>query len=159
MKMEFQIQSIGSVQIIDHAFLIQLDEKFVPALTNIDGFSHLQIVWWAHLTDNAQNRERFTLDKLFKKGPDQLGVFATRSPVRPNPILISTIKVREIDYNAGAIYTPFIDAADGTPVLDIKPYFAMERVKSHQVPTWCQHWPKWFEDAIGFNWHDEIESM
>lgn len=52
--------------------------------------------------------------------------------------------------------TPFIDADDGTPLLDIKPYFPMERIKDPRVPAWCQHWPAWQEEAVTFNWLDEI---
>jgi tRNA-Thr(GGU) m(6)t(6)A37 methyltransferase TsaA len=159
MTTQFNIQPIGLVQSTNHAFVIQLKQEFAPALTNIVGFSHLQIVWWAHLTDSDQNRKQLILDKLFKNGPDKMGVFATRSPVRPNPILISTIKVQKIDVAEGTIYTPFIDAEDGTPVLDIKPYFAMERVQACEVPFWCQDWPQWFEDTIDFNWRDEIVNL
>jgi tRNA (adenine37-N6)-methyltransferase len=47
-------------------------------------------------------------------------------------------------------------AADETPVLDIKPYFMMERVENCEVPSWCQHWPKWQEKAADFPWQNEI---
>jgi tRNA-Thr(GGU) m(6)t(6)A37 methyltransferase TsaA len=156
MKNKFQIETVGSVRIVDDTYSIHIDKKYLPALTNIEGFSHLQIVWWGHLTDSSQDRDRLIKHKLFKKGPDKIGVFATRSPARPNPILISTIKIQEIDFNAGIIYTPFIDADDKTPVLDIKPYFSMERVKDCEVPKWCEHWPQWFESSMEFNWLDEI---
>jgi tRNA (Thr-GGU) A37 N-methylase len=95
-------------------------------------------------------------DNLFKKAPDKVGIFSTRAPARPNPILLSTIKVIEIDYQNGIIRTPFIDAENGTPVLDIKPYFPMERIKDCRVPEWFAHWPEWAEDAADFNWKDEI---
>jgi tRNA-Thr(GGU) m(6)t(6)A37 methyltransferase TsaA len=156
MNEEFQIKAVGSVRIRNDTCSIQVDEKFLPALTNIDGFSHLQVVWWGHLTDSDRWRNHLLLDKLFKKGPDQMGVFATRSPVRPNPILVSTIEVQAIDFNEGIIYTPFIDAEDQTPVLDIKPYYWMERVRGCKVPTWCQHWPLWFEDSLAFDWREEM---
>lgn len=156
MNSKFQIESIGEVKVENNTFSIKIDKKYVPGLENLVGFSHLQIVWWAHLTDNPQNRGRLVLPKLFKHGPDTIGVFATRSPVRPNPILISTIKVQEIDFDKGEIFTPFIDAEDKTPVLDIKPYFAMERVRDCAEPAWCQHWPKWFEDIGKFDWSNEI---
>lgn len=152
----FQIESIGEVKVENNIFSIKIDKKYIPGLENLVGFSHLQIVWWAHLTDNQQDRDRLVLPKLFKHGPDSIGVFATRSPFRPNPILISTIKVQEIDFEKGEIITPFIDAEDKTPILDIKPYFAMERVRDCAEPVWCQHWPKWFEDTSKFDWSDEI---
>jgi tRNA (Thr-GGU) A37 N-methylase len=156
MENKFQIESIGTVQRVDDLYAIQVDHKFAPALKSIEGFSHLQVVWWAHLTDSPVERDTLVIDKLFKKGPDSMGVFATRSPFRPNPILISTFKVHSIDFDEGIIYTPFIDAQENTPVLDIKPYFSMERVKECHNPAWCQHWPQWFEDTMAFDWSDEM---
>ncbi|HSM23671.1 MAG TPA: TrmO family methyltransferase [Anaerolineaceae bacterium] len=158
MKAKFQIESIGEVKIENNTYSIMLDQKYIPGLKNLEGFSHLQIVWWAHLTDNLHDRGRLVLPKLFKHGPDTIGVFATRSPIRPNPILFSTIKIQEINIDKGEIFTPFIDAEDRTPVLDIKPYFSMERVRDCTEPTWCQHWPKWFEDSGKFDWRNEIVS-
>ena len=64
--------------------------------------------------------------------------------------------VEKIDAENGIIHTPFIDAEDGTPVLDIKPYFPMERIRQCQVPEWFAHWPEWAEDAIHFDWKKEI---
>jgi tRNA-Thr(GGU) m(6)t(6)A37 methyltransferase TsaA len=156
MESRFQISAIGSVRNSGKDFYIEIAPQYVPALTNLEGFSYLQILWWAHLADSSQDRDTLIAEKLFKKGPDQLGIFATRAPARPNPIMISTIQVTGIDYEKGIIQTPFIDAEDGTPVLDIKPYFPMERVKDPQVPTWCQHWPQWQEETTTFNWQDEI---
>ncbi|MGD2207680.1 MAG: TrmO family methyltransferase [Anaerolineae bacterium] len=156
METRFRISAIGSVRIREGGFCIQVDPRYIPALTHLQGFSHLQIVWWAHLTDSPQDRDTLIAEKLFKKGPDQLGIFATRAPARPNPIMISTIKVTEVDFEKGVIQTHFIDADDGTPVLDIKPYFPMERVKAPRVPAWCRHWPAWQEETTTFNWQDEI---
>lgn len=151
-----EIKQIGLVAIVSNEFLIKINEEYLDALENISGFSHLQIIWWGHLCDDPQNRSNLTLEKIFKKGPDKLGVFATRSPGRPNPIMVSTIEVEEIDYNKGVIYTPYIDAEDNTPILDIKPYYLMERVHNCKVPQWCKHWPNWYEDAHTFNWKKEI---
>jgi hypothetical protein len=44
-------------------------------------------------------------------------------------------------------------------VLDIKPYFSMERVRDYQVPAWCRHWPQWYEDQMTFDWREEIENL
>ncbi|MBN1181126.1 MAG: SAM-dependent methyltransferase [Bacteroidales bacterium] len=156
MKKSFQINTIGSVKLINNKHIIELNTKYLPGLTQVEGFSHLQIVWWAHLTDEPRNRENLTANDLFKNAPGKLGIFGTRAPARPNPIMISTIKVDKIDMGKGIIYTPFIDAESGTPVLDIKPYFPMERVKKCTVSEWFRHWPEWAEDAMSFNWQDEI---
>ncbi|MEE4197458.1 MAG: TrmO family methyltransferase [Bacteroidales bacterium] len=152
----FQVSAIGQVKRINDKTAIRLDKNYLSGLTQVEDFSHLQVIWWAHLTDKMQNREKLIAEKLFKKAPDKLGIFGTRAPARPNPIMISTIKVDEIDLENGIIYTPFIDAEIDTPVLDIKPYFPMERVKECRTPDWFKHWPEWAEDAVGFDWQNEI---
>jgi tRNA (adenine37-N6)-methyltransferase len=156
MENKYQIKPIGVVQSTNHGFSIQLDKEYLPALTNIEGFSHLQIVWWGNLYDSPEQRAYLTSDKPYKKGPDKIGTFATRSPVRPNPILLTNVAVQRIDYENGIIYTSYIDAEHGTPVLDIKPYHLSERIKDCKVPQWCQHWPKWYEDSATFKWQNEF---
>ncbi len=156
MNIEIQIEPIGQVKIKDENYIVQINPEYIDALENIKGFSHLQIISWGHLCDNPGKRSKLILENLFKKGPGKVGVFATRSPIRPNPILISTIKVESIDYQEGIISAPYIDIENKTPVLDIKPYFLMERVKNCKVPNWCRHWPNWYEDMKSFEWRDEI---
>lgn len=156
MDNKIQIEPIGIVNAKGYTFSIQLQKEYIPALTNIEGFSHLQVVWWGHLSISPENRKITVIEKPYTKGPDKLGVFATRSEVRPNPVLISTIAVMKIDYEKGIIYTPYIDAENGTPVIDIKPYHNTERIKNCNVPDWCSHWPKWYEEGGSFNWQDEF---
>jgi len=153
---KIQIQTIGEIVKDNQDFTVALQKDYIPALKNIEGFSHLQVIWWAHLTDQDDQREKKVLGKLFKNGPDEMGIFATRSPIRPNPIMISNIKVSNLDVDKGFIHTPFIDADPGTPVLDIKPYQPMERIQFVGTPEWCKHWPKWQEESVGFDWSKEI---
>lgn len=152
----FQVNAIGVVKNLNDKNVIELYERYWTGLRQLEGFSHLQVVWWAHLTDSPEIRKTLIAVKLFKNAPDSIGIFGTRAPSRPNPIMISTIKAEEINPASGRIVTTFIDAEPGTPVLDIKPYFSMERVKNCAVPDWAEHWPKWSEDAMRFNWKDEI---
>ena len=156
MKIKFDIVSIGEVKSINGKVSVHLEKEYVPGLTQIKGFSHLQVIWWAHLVDNKTGRGSLMVEKLFKKAPEKLGIFSTRAPARPNPIMVSTIRVEKLDLENGIIHTPFIDAEPGTPVLDIKPYFPMERVRDCEVPEWFSHWPGWAEDATSFNWEDEM---
>jgi tRNA (adenine37-N6)-methyltransferase len=156
MENNFQLKSIGVVITAKDGFSIQLDAPYIMALKNIDGFSHLQIIWWGHYVDSPKFRASLVTEKPYKKGPASIGIFATRSPVRPNPILITTIYASRIDYEKGTINTPYIDAEPGTPVLDIKPYHLSERVRDCRVPEWCAHWPAWDEDPANFNWQNEF---
>ena len=64
-----------------------------------------------------------------------MGTFATRSPERPNPIALTPAYVTYIDHENGIIGLAYIDANDGTPVVDIKPYTpSLDRVESPEVP-------------------------
>ncbi|MEJ2449020.1 MAG: TrmO family methyltransferase [Anaerolineales bacterium] len=155
----YQVKPIGFVQIRQENISIHLEQEYHSGLSGLEGFSHLQVLWWAHRTDSAENRQRLVLGKPFRMGPDRLGIFATRSPARPNPVMVSIIEVDEIDDKEGILYPSFLDADDGTPVMDIRPYFAMERVRDCQVPDWCRHWPQWYEEQMTFDWRQEIESL
>ena len=97
MENTIQTKPIGIINVQQGMYSIQLDEAYRSGLTNINGFSHLQIVWWGHLFDKAEHRKVMINKKPYKKSPAELGVFATRSQFRPNPILITTIYVEKID--------------------------------------------------------------
>lgn len=154
--MKFTLNAIGTIQIKDNRYDIQLFREYIPGLLHVEHFSHLYIIWWAHLTDTPEIRKRIVTKNIFRLAPGEDGVFASRSPERPNPVMISIIKVDTIDLNNGTIITPFIDAEDGTPIIDIKPYFPVERIKNCTTPSCYGHWPKWAEDAENFNWKNEI---
>lgn len=156
MNMNYEVKPIGKVFASNGKYSIQLEKEFIPGLSGIDGFSHLQITWWGSLVDQPELRSALISKKPYKKGPEKIGVFATRSPVRPNPVLITNISVLHIDYEKGIIHTPWMDAENGTPVLDIKPYHLSERVKDCVVPQWCNHWPKWDEETATFDWQNEF---
>ena len=86
-----------------------------------------------------------------------MGIFATRSPARPNPIALTAVEVIQIDYENGIIRIAYTDANDGTPVLDLKPYTpSIDRVESPDVPDWCAHWPKNVEESGDFDWENEF---
>jgi tRNA (Thr-GGU) A37 N-methylase len=89
----------------------------------------------------------------YKASPKMLGTFATRSPERPNPIGLTCAYVTYIDAENGKIGLAYIDAKDGTPILDIKPYTpSFDRVENPIVPQWCADWPKNLETSGDFDW-------
>jgi tRNA-Thr(GGU) m(6)t(6)A37 methyltransferase TsaA len=140
---------------MEKSYNIQIDQNYRSGLNELAGFSHLNVLWWGHLSKRLEGNE-LVIGQLFKNGPDNMGVFSTRSPHRPNPIQLSIVEINKLNIEEGIIEAPFIDAENGSPILDIKPYFPMDRVKTCRVPDWCQHWPKWFEGYLEFNWIDEI---
>ena len=152
-----KIKQIGVIGNDEKGMFIKLEQAYIPGLLEIEGFNFLTIIWWGHLYAEEKYRSQMLIPKPYRKGPDSIGVFATRSPVRPNPICISNIPVKEIDRTNGKIYTYYIDAEVDTPVLDIKPYYpCSDKILSAKTPTWNAHWPDSFEAAAGFDWEKEF---
>lgn len=151
--MNFQLMQIGRIQKDKQGFYIQLEEKYKEGLISLKGFSHINVLWWGHVYDTLENREKLVINKPYKPGPDNVGVFATRSPIRPNPILLSVIIVSDIDMKNGRIYTPYIDAEPNTAILDIKPYFPCTDISKNAVtPKWCNMLPESIEGSSLFDW-------
>lgn len=154
---DFQVKSIGKINSNDEGTFIELEPKYVPALQGLQGFSHLNILWWFSDFDRAEARNSLETPQPYKKAPAVMGLFATRSPVRPNPIALTAVHVIRIDYAKGLIQIDYIDANPGTPVLDIKPYTpSLDRVETPAVPEWCSHWPKSLEESGTFAWDKEF---
>jgi tRNA-Thr(GGU) m(6)t(6)A37 methyltransferase TsaA len=96
---------------------------FREALNHLDRFSH---VWIVFVFDRDIGKGwRATIEPPRIEAPRRVGVFASRSPHRPNPIGLSAVKLERIDFDAPGgieIHLSGVDILDGTPVLDIKPY-------------------------------------
>ena len=93
---------------------IELDPDLVEGLADLDGFSHLTLVYHLHLVGSA----RLTVTPFLDDRAH--GIFATRAPTRPNAIGLSTVRL--ISVSGSTIEIEDVDMADGTPLLDIKPY-------------------------------------
>lgn len=149
----FALRPIGTVAADEAGFALSIETPFRTALTGLDGFSHVSVLWWCHLFDAPEYRGVLLAERPYRDAPERLGIFATRSPVRPNPIGLTPVPVVSIDVEAGIVRIPFIDADVGTPILDIKPYHpSVDRVRDCAVPPWCAGWPQWYEDSATFDW-------
>ena len=152
-----QVNPIGRISIGEDGIFIKLEPKYIPALQALDGFSHINVLWWFSDFDNQEARAVLEAPQPYKKAPDMMGIFATRSPVRPNPIALTAVQIIDIDDKNGMIQIAYIDANDGSPVLDLKPYTpSLDRVETPGVPEWCNHWPKSLEDSENFEWENEF---
>lgn len=148
---------IGKVAIENGRYFIELDGEVFAAVQGLEDFSHIKMIWWFNLYDSEETRKYYVMDKPYKKGPDKIGVFATRGPVRPNPIAVTVCKLLSVDAQKHRIEIAYTDAENETPVLDLKPYYPCEdRVREASVPGWCAHWPKYFEDGDDFDWSAEF---
>lgn len=95
------------------------------ALNGMEGFSHLWLIW--QFSEAVRDTWSPTVRPPRLGGNKRVGVFATRSPFRPNPIGLSSVRLEKIDYTSDqgpVIYVRGADILDGTPIYDIKPYLA-----------------------------------
>ena len=93
---------------------IDLREEFIAGVKDLEGFSHLILIYHFHLSKGFDLEVKPFLDD------ERRGVFATRAPKRPNSIGISVVKLVGIE--GGCLTIEDVDVLDGTPLLDIKPY-------------------------------------
>lgn len=100
----------------DAVCTVELDPRFADGLKNVESCSHLVLLYWM---DKAPRN--LVLQTPAHYGA-QRGTFALRSPARPNPIAMSVVKLKGIHGNK--LNVVGLDCLDGTPLLDIKPYFA-----------------------------------
>lgn len=107
---------------------IELREEFVLGLKDLEGFSHLILIYHFHLSRGFDLEVKPFLDD------ERRGLFATRAPKRPNPVGISVVKLVGIEGTRLSIEE--VDIIDGTPVLDIKPYVPQFDSRQHCRIGW-----------------------
>lgn len=152
-----KVVPIGKIRNTDSVTEIVLEPAYIPALKALEGFSHINVIWWFSGFDTEEARSVLTAEQPYKKAPETMGVFATRSPVRPNPIALTASEIIGIDHQRGIIQIAYTDADDGSPVLDLKPYTpSLDRVEAPGVPDWCSHWPMSVEASGEFEWEKEF---
>ena len=105
------IQPAGAVGICG---TIEVFEEYRAGLKDIDGFSHIILLYYLHRSHGFNLHVVPFMDSVLR------GLFATRSPRRPNPIGLSVVQLDKIEN--GILYIQNVDILDGTPLLDIKPY-------------------------------------
>jgi tRNA-Thr(GGU) m(6)t(6)A37 methyltransferase TsaA len=102
-------------------------------LEGLEEFSHIIVIFWMHLSPPGESTPLKTHPQMRPDLP-LVGVLATRSPVRPNPVGMAVVKLLERRDNILKVMG--LDAIDGTPVVDIKPYLPRDSVPQIKVPHW-----------------------
>jgi len=116
---------------------IELKGEYSAGLKDLDGFSHAIIIYYFHKSKKEQIESKPFLEN--KKH----GIFAIRSPHRPNHIGLSVVKIEGVEKNK--LHFSEVDVLDSTPVLDIKPYVKHFDIRENVVSGWLD---KHFEDYI-----------
>jgi len=107
---------------------ICLMPKYAGFLGGLKGYSHIIVLFWVH--------RQWRMPKGHNK-PPWAKVFATRMPARPNRIALSAVQLLEFSAETGELVVKGLDALDGTPVLDIKPYIPnFDSYPDAQLPDW-----------------------
>ena len=134
----FQLHPVGKVEREGKAARLRVDERYAKALKGLDGFSHVWVFWWFDRNDTPEKRGILQVHPRGNRKNPLTGVFACRSPVRPNLIALTLCKIRSVKGNV--VEVEKIDAFDGTPILDLKPY-----VPSIDAPKEAPGLPDWLK--------------
>ncbi len=95
---------------------IELAPEFVPGLQGLEVGQHVVLIYWMY------KARRDLIRQSPRHSEGTRGTFALRSPVRPNPLAMSVVRITDIDTETGGIGIDAIDCFDGTPLVDIKPW-------------------------------------
>ncbi len=127
-------QAVGD-QVRDKAHIseIHLNPLLLKALQGIEQFSHVFVIFWLHMT-KSNERQIIKVHPRGRLDIPLVGVFAARSKYRPNPIGLTLCQLVKVD--ASVITVRGLDAYDGTPVLDLKPYDTWDCAPDATMPEW-----------------------
>jgi len=134
----FKLYPVGIVERQGKSTMLQIDDKYCDALKGLDGFSHAIVLYWFNRNDTSEKRSILQVHPRGNKKNPLTGVFACRAPVRPNLIALSVCKILAIKGKVLSIDK--IDALDGSPILDIKPYIPSidSKPKGIRIPDWLK---------------------
>lgn len=113
---------------------VEINKDYSEGLFSIDQFSHIIVIYWLHRSQKFNS----SLCKVHPKGRLDLplvGIFSTRSPHRPNPIGLAAVRL--LEKRGDVLIVKGLDAVNGTPVLDIKPYIPRgDAIADARIPAW-----------------------
>lgn len=129
---------IGTVESAGETSILRIDPEFCPALLGLERYSHLIVLYWFHLRDNPEHRKTLQVTPPRHEGAPLTGVFACRSPSRPNPIGMTVVKIKEMD--GCRIVVSGLDALEGSPIVDLKTYNPdSDSLPDAEVPDYMRH--------------------
>ncbi len=132
----FELYPVGKVEKEGESVRLRIFDKYTDALKGLDGFSHVFVLYWFDKNDTPAKRGILQVHPRGNKNNPLTGVFACRSPVRPNLIALTLCRI--ISVEGDVVHIDKIDAFDETPVLDLKPYIPGidEEKENVRLPDW-----------------------
>ena len=112
---------------------LEFDPKYAEALDGIEEYSHIFVLYWMHKLDNSL-RSTYKTHPRGREDLPPVGVLATRGKARPNPIGLTVVEL--VERRGNVLKVKGLDAYDGSPILDIKPYDHYDIKEGIRVPDW-----------------------
>ena len=134
----FKLYPVGEVKRQHESTRLRIFDRYRNALKGLDNFSHVLVLYWFDRNDTPEKRNILQVHPRGNRKNPLTGVFACRAPVRPNLIALSRCKILSIKNDI--ITVDKIDAFDGSPILDIKPYIPSidSESKGVRLPDWLK---------------------
>ena len=130
------LEPVGRVERRDGKIFVEVEPAYTEALEGIEGFSRIWVIYWFHGNDTPEKRRTLKVHPRYNPANPLTGVFATRSPDRPNLLGLSACRLVRRDGNR--LEVEGLDAWDGSPLLDIKPYLPQfDAFPQTTIPTWA----------------------
>ena len=140
MSEKAKLTYIGVVEGSGETSSVRIFPEFCEGLHNLDNFSHVIILYWCHLRDEEDERRVLKVTPRRHLRTSPVGVFASRSPTRPNPIALCVTQLVKI--HDCTLYVRGLDAMDGSPIIDLKPYIPRaDSIPNAKTPKWTSHGP------------------
>ena len=132
------VHPVGRVEREGDSVHLTILEEYRNALLGLDGYSHILVLYWFDRNDIAEKRRILRVHPQGNQDNPLTGVFACRAPVRPNLIGLTLCKVLSVA--EGRICVDKIDALDGSPIVDIKPYIPSidDTAEDIRLPDWLK---------------------
>jgi len=135
-----EVRFIGEVESAGDTATLRIYPEFCPGLLGVEGYSHLFVLYWMHLRDDEENRGTLRVTPPRHEGAPLTGVFACRSPSRPNPLGLTAVKLEAVE--GCRLKVGGLDAIEGSPLIDIKPYTPRgDAIPEARAPGWSLHGP------------------
>ena len=127
---------IGAVERVEgERARIKLHSEFCEGLDKLQLYSHVIVLGWFHLRDNVKDRQTLRVTPKRQPRAPEVGVFASRSPSRPNPVGLCVAQI--LDIEGCTLIVRGLDFSNGTPIIDIKPYIPrIDSIQDAKVPEW-----------------------
>jgi tRNA-Thr(GGU) m(6)t(6)A37 methyltransferase TsaA len=137
-----KLKIIGIVDEVDSLYSkIKIFPEYCKGLEKLEDYSHIIVLYWFHKKDDEEHRNVLQVIPKRHFITAHVGVFASRSPSRPNPIGLCVVKLLNIE--DCILEVEELDALEGSPVIDIKPYLPRaDSISEANVPEWAKHGSK-----------------